>query len=274
MRIAGMAAVLALGATALGAGQAAAQSAGDPTPLVVANAHGFQCLLGVAHKGRFIPPEDASRAIVGGEAYRFYDLQGHQGAGVGGPPQDGEEPCDWMVSTNVQPLPGGDRNVVGVGGAWNAMPARLEIASTTQQVYIDAVADLLRANGIAKPDVVLTQVLRTDLNGDGVDEVLISSERSSGEWGITVSAGDYSVVMLRQLIDGEVVTTVLDSAMHIQDDEFAIHYSLAVLGVLDLDGDGDMEIVTSSIYYEGAFYNVIDVGANGAEFVLGCGCGL
>ena len=114
----------------------------------------------------------------------------------------------------LTPFPAGRGSLVAVAGPWNAMPRRLKIASPEAQVYKDAAAEILRSKGIVNPKVNLTQVIQVDLDGDGVEEVLVSATnyaRFKPEGGLTpdARAGDYSLVFLRQVVQGQVVTKII-----------------------------------------------------------------
>ena len=86
-----------------------------------------------------------------------------------------------------------------------------QIASPESPVYKEAAAEILRSKGIDNPKVNLTQVIQVDLDGDGVEEVLVSAtnyERFRPGGGMTPNAraGDYSLVFLRKVVQGKVVT--------------------------------------------------------------------
>jgi hypothetical protein len=130
-------------------------------------------LLGGSAGGQWLKPEAAAGLIPGGESYRLYTLTGEAGASVGGKPAKGEDACLDTLYVTLAPYPAGRGSLVAVAGPWNAMPRRSTIASLEAQTYKDAAAGILRSKGIANPKVNLTQVLQVDLDGDGVDEVLV-----------------------------------------------------------------------------------------------------
>ena len=98
--------------------------------------------------------------------------------------------------------------MVAVGGSWNAMPRALKIGSTESRVYKEAAAEILRSKGIENPKVNLSQVIQVDMNGDGVEEVLVSATNyakfgSGGGMSPDSRAGDYSLVFLRKVVQGK-----------------------------------------------------------------------
>jgi hypothetical protein len=67
---------------------------------------------------------------------------------------------------------------------------------------------------------------------------------------------------------------VLIGQYHIQDEEFTAPEVFDVIDLLDLNGDGLMEMIVSSEYYEGAAASVFELSGNGVEEVLITGCGV
>jgi hypothetical protein len=95
---------------------------------------------------------------------------------------------------------------------------------------------------------VIKQLYRTDLEGDGVHEVLVVAEVVSP--GFLLEPGDYSISFLRKVVQGEVQTAILgDTVVLDEDDQFAGAHGIG--GVADLNGDGKMEIIGNTAYFEG-----------------------
>lgn len=235
-------------------------------------------LLGASSGGQWLKSEAAAGLIPGGEQYRLYTLTGEVGNSVGSKPAKGEDACADTLYVTLTPFPAGRGSLVAVGGPWNAMPRKLKIASTEAQVYREAAAALLRRKGIVNPKVNLTQVIQVDLDGDGVEEVLVSAtnyQRFKPEGGLTpdARAGDYSLVFLRKVVQGTVVTKIITGEYYPKAKKFAGPSEHRIIGVLDLNGDGILEIVLSGRYYEGEWVEAYRV--QGAKiiklFSMGCG---
>ncbi|MCX5887857.1 MAG: hypothetical protein NTY36_00210 [Deltaproteobacteria bacterium] len=96
-----------------------------------------------------------------------------------------------------------------MGGSFNALPRVPRLLDTEQQVYKDAAADILRQKGLAHPQLRLNQVSRVDLEGDGAEEVLVSATHYARGLSASDSPGDYSLVFLRRLVKGKVVTNLI-----------------------------------------------------------------
>jgi hypothetical protein len=236
-------------------------------------------LLGGSAGGQWLKPEAAAGLIPGGEHYRLYTLTGEVGHSVGGKPAKGEEgPCSDSLYVTLSPFPAGRGSLVAVAGPWNAMPRRIKSASPEAQVYREAAAAILKSQGIANPKVNLTQVIQVDLDGDGVDEVLISASNYQRfpEGGMTpdARAGDYSLVFLRQVVQGQVVTRIITGEYYPKAKKFTAPSEHRVIGVLDLNGDGSLEIVLSGRYYEGDWVEAYRIhGANIIKKLFSMGCG-
>lgn len=117
----------------------------------------------------------------------------------------------------------------------------------------------MQEQGVDDSQPYLSQLWRIDLEGDGRDEVLIAAVRYRGSVTST-QAGDYSLLLLRKLIDGVVVTfpVILDffSETYIAKCALERH---EIINVLDLNGDGKLEIITKSSGYESITQTIFSI---------------
>ena len=171
---------------------------------------------------------------------------------------------------------------MAIAAPWNAMPRKVQILDPTQKVYVDAVGDFLKTKGIAEPKVKIENILRVDLDGDGEEEVLISATNYPGKDNavpMRSPAGSYSMVVLRRVISGKVETQLVAGEFHpnayasSDESSFDAPNAYKVTAVLDLDGDGKLEIVVSSQYYEGEATTIYRCDPKKIEAVLDAGCG-
>jgi hypothetical protein len=241
---------------------------------VVDTSYGF--LLGGTSGGNWITTDVMSNTVVGGEPYRVYSLKGYLGRATGSAAPSAGEPCEETRVVDLRPSYE-NVNAIASGGPWAAMPRVPRSLSTRQPVYVKAAGDLLKARGIPTPRVKIEQVLQVDLEGDRVNEVLVSASYFAGtdnnEPMPSAEAGDYSIVFMRKLVDGKVETVVLAEDVQAQRIEFGAPFKFDIAGVLDLNGDGVLEVVLHDRYYEGIGSDVLQIKGTQYEVVLSAGCG-
>lgn len=268
LKIAGVL-LLVFAVSAPGPAQAAAAST-MVYPIVDAET-GF--LLGGTINKLWIDAAQVAPLLKGGEPYRLYSLRGYVGTVKGSKPESAGAPCEDTQVLTLAPAVRVTSAIIGSGGPWKALPRVVRSQSTTQPVYLNAVAAVLKDNGIANPTVRITQLLRVDLDGDGMTEVLISANNYVD--GVTPSAvaGDYSVVILRKVISGRVQTTLVEGDFYPDAADFAAPNNFNVSAIADLNGDGNMDIAVHGEYYEGAWTSIYEVKGSAVKEVLVEGCG-
>lgn len=243
---------------------------------------GGGCLMGGVSNGRWLEAKDTAPLMRGGERYSVYDLTRKVGVRTGDrptPPDTNSCPETYYVKNMVAGE--NEADLIAVGGDWNALPRVPKVESTRSVVYRAAVAEVLKRHGIRSPQVNILKVLRIDLDGDGTDELLISASRVKkmsyvDSIASDSNAGDYSVVLLRKVIKGKVETIVLDGEYHPKagrDDNQGPPNEYKLTAVLDLNGDGRMEVIVEGGYYEGDWKTVYAINGRKAVNIFGCGCG-
>ena len=231
-------------------------------------------IIGAYSDGKWIQSEAAGKAIQPGKKYRLFDLSGKLGEAVGGPVGQNTEVCPDLWDQKLKPET--EKRAVAVDLPWNPLPRKAKAADTTQEVYQKAAFEFLTEKGIKNPVVKIAQLLRVDLDGDGEDEVLLSATNYPGEAGESPSeaqAGNYSFVLLRQIVGGKVLTRLVDGQFFPKGSESEPSYRYEVLALLDLDGDGHLEVIVNSAYYEGATTTIWKLRASQLRKVLEIGCG-
>lgn len=161
---------------------------------------------------------------------------------------------------------------LAVSAPWPLQPYLFE-ETGDDGTYAGFASELLASRGLEVANPVIKQVIRTDLEGDGVNEVLVVAEDVTS--GLLLEEGDYSIAFMRKVVDGEVQTAVLgDTVVFGEEDRFAGAHSFG--GAADLNGDGSMEIITNSAFFEGfnvAVWEYVNDDLGPVQ-VLETGCGV
>lgn len=248
---------------------APASPTGELTP-IVDPVLGF--LLGGARDGAWVPAEQAVAALQGGEMYHAYSPLRVAGPVVGGAPEPAGDVCPGSFLVRLDPPR--EEAAIALGADWNALPRLPERIGPASPVDRAAVEAFLRARGLAAPDVRIDRILRVDLDGNGTTEVLIGATRSThAPADPQVVAGDYSLVLLRRA-DGGGIQIPLEADVYSRDDPFSVPNEHVLAGAFDLDGDGKMEVVVRTLYYEGASASVFEIGETEVRRVLIAECGV
>lgn len=217
-------------------------------------------LLGGIQDGNWVDAATIAASLKGGESYSFYSDTAFLGKSIGTVPRAGAPSCPDMLDITLDPIPQAIP-AVAIGGEWNALPRVPQDISTENWIYLQAVNDLLTDNGIVDPKVQLTRVLKTDLEGDGADEIIIAASYFYEETGHNITAGDYSIVVLRKVKGNEVVTLAMPADFYYRSQQYAFPEKYTLTAVLDLNGDGRMEIIVGITGWEKAgtlVYEVVD----------------
>lgn len=239
------------------------------------------CLIG-SLEGDGIAPLSGDPELVppalGPSAWLVATLDGTAVAAEGAAPALADCGCMEVPQVALAPV----EPMTGSAIATNLplQPAKkLEQLKLDHPAYVEAARAWLDEKGLALAPVRLTQVIRTDLEGDGTDEVILAGAYNAIEVGdADLSAGRYAFVLLRRLVDSAVVTTALvdyaDPRSYDADDVGYDASLVELVAIADLTGDGVAEIVLLVWQYESLAFRLYRL--QGASLVseaeCGCGC--
>ena len=241
---------------------------------------GVEGVLGWSVAGEWRTIADGPVPASAGDTYQIIYLDSPVSSVAGSAPSEGCEFVDnsaqidvgFVVTTWPTAFP------VAVSADWDLIPNELEILGTDSASYKAIASELLAGQSIDDPDPKLTQVIRTDLEGDGIDEILIGAERNATGSLNPAAVDDYSILFLRKVVEGDVQTAIL--AVYVVEEPPGEGFIVALdtlrfSAIADLNGDGRMEIVYTDQYYEGSSTIVLDYVDDdlGPVPVLTVGCG-
>ncbi|MDF1594764.1 MAG: hypothetical protein P1T08_01520 [Acidimicrobiia bacterium] len=216
--------------------------------------------------------------VTGGEEYQVVRLDEPITNAFGTDPQPWCEPLDLLNVQFDPPLAGDfqELDAIGIQTSSDVRPHPIEFLSNSNEAYVEATANLLAGKVAAVPIINNTQVIRTDLEGDGVMEVIVAASTVPDGF-MDTAPGAYSILYLRKIIEGDIQTAILGESIITSFDDLPQNIIIyEVAAVADLNGDGKMEIVVNGRVWEGAFLEAWEYVNDdvGPVKVLSCGCGL
>jgi hypothetical protein len=161
---------------------------------------------------------------------------------------------------------------VGANADWNLVPRVPKSIAVTNKTYRKIAADFLRTKGIVRSKINLSQIVEIDLEGDGQTETLITGNFYKRGIMEDQTPGDYSFALLRKTVGGKAQNILIEGEFFKKRGYYDPPNERRILAVADLNGDGRMEIVLDTFYYEGNWKQVFEIDGAKLSKVLEVSC--
>ncbi len=230
-----------------------------------------------ANQKKWLDDSAAQKAFYPGTSFQLFGTGGKIGATSIDRAELEEVPRGYVAKMRDKPSEPGI--AVALANVAEPMPRALKKQSLNSEPYRKAAAAIFRANGLKVSLAKLQQHFRIDLNGDGIEEVLLGAQ-SDGKMGESSHAemGDYSLAAIRfydpSRKKDKVQTKVLGIETVKDRITFGAPMSYSILGAVDVDGDGKMEIIVHYRYYEGEGIQLFRFDGHSIKSVLSAGWGV
>jgi len=265
--------------TQLNFSPAFAQDTPDPLVIIGVSREGNSCVIGAGQKKELLDGKAIIKFLKHKQAFSLSTLTGLQENvwTVGRPkPLGGEEDCKGQFSQELTFIPGSLKaDMVAIKGERDTIksffPKTLKLKDPTDKAYDKIVREFLIKKGLKKPEVKIKQVVEADLNGDGTTDLLINAAKA--EHGET-QRGEYALV-LAVVTEGDtqqVIELNAEVTAKTEPGPSAL-WENNVVSILDLDGDGRLEIILYGWFLFGDGWEVFTIKNNVAKRSLVCGCG-
>ena len=232
-------------------------------------------LMGGVQNGRWVAPAKVKPTLKSETEFMLVGRNGVEEGGVTlAKKGEREDVCQDFTRMEFE-LKQDHGVAIGSGAKWNPAPRIPKAIDRNNAAYKTAVTSFLRKKGIPRPVVRIQEIFRIDLEGDGVEEVVLSATHYKKGLSSNASIGDYSFVIVRKAVGKTVTDHLLDGDFILKKVDFGAPTENHISAISDLNGDGKMEIVLYGLYYEGEFASAYEM-KNGRpvkikEFEIGCG---
>lgn len=219
---------------------------------------------------KWLTEDEVSAFIKGKEEYKLLNLTDNLGIGLGDTVSTDNTPIPYTI--DIQSNLSDDKGFLAISCDWNPLPRAPVKQSNLSEEYNNIVSKILEENGLKDVPVNVVQNYKIDIEGDGQDEVLLCAQNIEAlGLGATSKKNTYSLLILRRIVNGQVVNVFLEKSIYLEDGGWGdgIPVVLNIEAIADLNGDGVMEIVVGFLYYEGDGYDVYELRDNQVESVIG-----
>lgn len=229
-------------------------------------------LLGGSQNGKWLTAEKVAPTIGQRTAMVLVNLRGIAGSGAI-LSNLGEDSGACPENKLMRLEPETDSGfAVGANAGWDLVPRAPKLLSVANKTYRKIAADFLRAKGIGRTKIRLRQIVEADLDGDGRTEVLMTGNFYKKGNMEAQTPGDYSFALLRRIVNGRARNILIAGEFFTRRGYYDPPNTREILAVADLNGDGRMEIVLDTHYYEGNWKQVFEINGSKLSKVLETSC--
>jgi hypothetical protein len=230
----------------------------------------FFLLLGGVSRDVWLAPEISVARFSGEVTYSLHSLTQESKYFLWGKTPEFSPTCKtYSVGTEAFLDESG---FVAVVDGWTITKRPLTELADEEEFYRQTVTDWLQAEGVQDPQIDAIQVYRVDIEGDGTDEVFISAAHLDDS-GHTTRAGDYSIVLMRQVIGDDAVTKlVVGDLYHSREAEITFPRTYSLANFIDLNQDGILEVVVDIQKWEGFGARVFQIDGEDVIQTLSAEC--
>ncbi len=232
--------------------------------------YGRYILLGGVEGGTWLAPDQAFARFAGATEFDVYSFSGKVFHIHGHAPM-----FNMAYQTYYLRMDGtvDEFGMVGVAQGWQVTQSAVDELPSENELYRQVVLDWLSQEGVVDPQIGTMQIYRTDLEGDGSDEIFISDTRVESQH--TARPGDHSMILMRKVVGSEAVTIpiLVDLYAYVGKspiNPFPCTYSIG--NFIDLNQDGTSEVVVEYQRWEGFGASVYQVEGKNVGEVLGSAC--
>jgi len=251
-----------------------AQTIGGQAPalihtIVELNEH---CLIGGVREQKWVRAERFEKRVASPLKFELYTLDGPAGE-VTLRKRTGECHDYWYRISGVPAKTG----IAIASPSWNVMPRLPKALDVKNSTYLQIVRDILKGAGLKNPQVSISQAYAIDLDGDGVEEIVIVANRFvhgahlGGLAEQQAQAGDYTLVLVRKTIGEQTQNIFVVKAVWLEPGG-GLARANRLSAIADLNGDGVMELVVYNEYYEGSDSDVVQLNGSKVTVPLECAC--
>ena len=235
----------------------------------------FRGLMGGVQNGKWIAPARVAPKLKMETEFVLVGRNGVEEGGVTlGKKGEKEDVCQDFTRFDFE-LEQDHGVAIGSTAKWNPVPRIPKLIDLNNATYKTIIANYLKKKGIAKTTIKLTEAFRVDLEGDGIEEVVLAATYYKKGLDASAAGGDYSLVLVRKAVGKVVTVHLLQGDFILKRIDFGAPTEHHISAIADLNGDGKMEVVLYGFYYEGDFASAYEMRSGRPvmikEFEIGCG---